>query len=78
MPEATKNDVEIIEENSDKPVREVTDEAELLDQVEQDQIVGVADNAIVFRNEVIVTDPEIKKRIADALVDQMSGSGPGI
>jgi len=30
------------------------------------------------RYEVIVTDPEIKKRIADALVDQMSGSGPGI
>ncbi len=78
MPNATKNDVDVIEANSEKPVREVTDETELLDQVEQDQIVGVADNAIVFRNEVIVTDPEIKKRIADALVDQMGGADMGI
>ena len=77
MPEATKNDVEVIE-NSNKPVREITDETELRDQVEQDEIVGVADNAIVFRNEVIVTDPEIKKRIADALVDQMGGNATGI
>lgn len=78
MPNATKNDVEIIEENSEKPVREVSDETELLEQVEQDEIVGVADNAIVFRNEIIVTDPEVKKRIADALVDQMGGGAPGI
>lgn len=74
MPDATKSDVEVIAENSDKPVREVDDEEELLEQVEQDELVGVADNAVVFRNEIIVTDPEIKERIADALVDQM---GPG-
>lgn len=78
MPEATKNDVEIIEENSEKPVREVTDETELLEQVEQDEIVGVADNAIVFRNEVIVTDSQIKERIADAMVEKMGSGAPGI
>jgi hypothetical protein len=75
MMDATKNDVEVIEENSDKPVRRVNDERELLEQVEQDEIVGVADNAIVFRNEIIVTDPEIKARIADALVERMGGRG---
>jgi hypothetical protein len=70
MPNATKNDVEVIE-NSNKPVREVDDEQEILDQVENDQLVGVADNAIVFRSEVIVTDQEIKERIADRLVEKM-------
>ena len=80
MTDATKNDVEVIEENSAeensaKPVRRVNNERELLEQVEQDEIVGVADNAIVFRNEIIVTDPEIKARIADALVERMDGRG---
>jgi hypothetical protein len=75
MMDATNNDVEVIEENSDKPVRRVNDERELLEQVEQDEIVGVADNAIVFRNEIIVTDPDIKARIADALVERMGGQG---
>ena len=75
MKNATKEDVEVIEENSDKPVRTVESEDELLEQVEQDEIVGVADNAVVFRNEIIVTDPEIKERIADALVEQMGGRG---
>jgi len=70
MPDATKNDVEVIE-NSNKPVREVGDEQEILDQVENDQLVGVADNAIVFRSEIIVTDQEIKERIADRLVEKM-------
>ena len=75
MTDATKNDVEVIEEDSNKPVRRVNDEGELLEQVEQNEIVGVADNAIVFRNEIIVTDPEIKARIADALVERMDGRG---
>jgi hypothetical protein len=70
MPDATKNDVEVIE-NSNKPVREVGDEEEILEQVENDQLVGVADNAIVFRSEIIVTDQEIKERIADRLVEKM-------
>ena len=70
MPDATKNDVEVIE-NSNKPVREVGDEQEILEQVEDDQLVGVADNAIVFRSEIIVTDQEIKERIADRLVERM-------
>ena len=72
MPNATANDVEVIQE-SQKPVREVTDENELLQQVESQELVGVADNAIVFRNEIIITDPDIKERIADALVENMSG-----
>jgi len=70
MPDATKNDVEVIEQ-SNKPVREVSDEKEILEQVEDDQLVGVADNAIVFRSEIIVTDQEIKERIADRLVERM-------
>ena len=73
MPDATKNDVEVIEQ-SNKPVREVDDEKEILEQIEDDQLVGVADNAIVFRSEIIVTDQEIKERIADRLVERM---GPG-
>ena len=70
MPDATKNDVEVIEQ-SNKPVREVGDEKEILEQIEDDQLVGVADNAIVFRSEIIVTDQEIKERIADRLVERM-------
>ena len=70
MPDATKSDVEVIEQ-SNKPVREVSDEKEILEQVEDDQLVGVADNAIVFRSEIIVTDQEIKERIADRLVEKM-------
>ena len=70
MPDATKNDVEVIEQ-SNKPVREVSDENEIFEQVEDDQLVGVADNAIVFRSEIIVTDQEIKERIADRLVERM-------
>ena len=70
MPDATKNDVEVIEQ-SNKPVREVDDEKEILEQIEDDQLVGVADNAIVFRSEIIVTDQEIKERIADRLVERM-------
>lgn len=72
MPEATANDVEVMN-SSDKPVRESTDPDEILRKVESDELVGVADNAIVFRSEIIVTDPEIKKRIADALVDSVGG-----
>lgn len=75
MMEATKSDVEVIEENSEKPVRAVDDQEELLEQVEQGELVGVADNAVVFRNEIIVTDPDIKARIADALVERMDGQG---
>lgn len=77
MPEATANDVEVIED-SNKPVREVSDPDEVLQKVESDELVGVADNAIVFRSEIIVTDPEIKERIADALVEKMGGSYGGV
>ena len=77
MPNATANDVEVIEE-SDLPVREVNDERELREQMETSELVGVADNAIVFRNEIIITDPEIKERIADALVDKMAPGGASI
>lgn len=73
MPNATANDVETIEQ-SNKPVREVNDADELMQKVESDELVGVADNAIVFRSEIIITDPEIKERIADALVEKMGGS----
>ena len=73
MPDATKNDVEVIE-NSNKPVRSVDDADEILQKAESDELVGVADNAIVFRREIIVTDQQIKERIADQLVERM---GPG-
>lgn len=78
MPNATAKDVEVME-NSSKPVREVNDADEVLRQVESDELVGVADNAIVFRNEIIITDPKIKERVADALVEQVGvGSANGI
>jgi hypothetical protein len=77
MPNATKKDVEVIEQ-SDKPVREMSDGSEIVEKMEGSELVGVADNAIVFRNEIIVTDPEIKKRIADKLVQKMGPSGNGI
>ena len=73
MPDATKNDVEVIED-SNKPVRTVDDADEILQKAESDELVGVADNAIVFRREIIVTDQQIKERIADQLVERM---GPG-
>jgi len=73
MPDATKNDVEVIED-SNKPVRAVDDADEILQKAESDELVGVADNAIVFRREIIVTDQQIKERIADQLVERM---GPG-
>ena len=73
MPDATKNDVEVIEQ-SNKPVREVDNADEILQKAESDELVGVADNAIVFRREIIVTDQQIKERIADQLVERM---GPG-
>jgi hypothetical protein len=73
MPDATKSDVEVIED-SNKPVRAVDDADEILQKAESDELVGVADNAIVFRREIIVTDQQIKERIADQLVERM---GPG-
>jgi len=73
MANATKKDVEVIEE-SNRPVREVDDPEKLAQQVEEGEMVGVADNAIVFRNEIIVTDPDIKQRIADTLVEEMGPS----
>jgi adenine-specific DNA methylase len=69
---ATKEDFQIM---NDVPVTEATDEVELTEAVERNEdLVGVTDDAIIFRNEIIVTDPELKERIADALVDKM---GPG-
>jgi len=76
MPNATANDVEVMEQ-SNKPVRAADSAEDVLDQVESDELVGVADNAIVFRSEIIVTDQQIKERIADRLVDEM-GPASGI
>lgn len=59
---------------ADKPVRESQDIEEIVAQAEEGELVGVADNAIVFRREVIVTDPDVKDRVAEALIDRM---GPG-
>ena len=73
MPDATKNDVEVIED-SNKPVRTVDDADEILQKAESDELVEIADNAIVFRREIIVTNPEIQERIADRLIERM---GPG-
>jgi hypothetical protein len=74
MKNATADDVEVIEE-SNKPVREADDVADVVDKMESDELVGVADNAIVFRNEIIITDPQIKERIADKLVEAAGGTG---
>jgi hypothetical protein len=71
---ATANDVEVIEE-SNKPVREANDATDVVEKMESDELVGVVDNAIVFRQEVIVTDPQIKEQIADRLVEAMGGTG---
>lgn len=75
--DVTFQEVETMEnaENTDeaeKPVRESNSSEEVLEAVESDeeQLVGVEDDAIVFRDEIIVTDPEIKERIADKLVEQ--------
>lgn len=64
-------------ENVDKPVREVTDEQELAEKIERDQVVGVADNAIIFRREVIVTDDEIKDRLSDMMGNALENFGLG-
>lgn len=72
MPDATKEDVKVLKE-TDKPVREVKDEEQLREMVESEELIGVADNAIVFRNEIIVTDEDIKERIADAMVERIGG-----
>jgi hypothetical protein len=60
-----------------KPVTQAETEAEVEEAIEENggQLVGVTDNAIVFRNEIIVTDPEIKERVADKLVESVAG-GP--
>lgn len=72
-PNATKGDFEIM---NDVPITEATDEVELTEAVERNEdLVGVTDDAIIFRNEIIVTDPELKDRIADALVEKMRPGG---
>lgn len=76
MPDATAADVDVIEE-SNKPVRESTDAEDIMRKVDSGELVGVADNAIIFRSEIIVTDPEIKERIADALVEKLGSGSPG-
>lgn len=53
-----------------KPVVEADSEEEVLDHIgDAEEIVGVADDAIIMRREIIITDPEIKERIADRLVE---------
>lgn len=71
-PNATKEDF-----NSMQPVTEADSEAEVEQAIEDNggELVGMTDDAIVFRNEIIVTDPEIKERVADKLV-QSVGGGP--
>lgn len=74
-PNATKADFETMSSNNQKPVFEADSEQEamqLMQETETGELVDVTDNAIVFRNEIIVTDPEIKERIADKLVNQLS------
>ena len=72
-PNATKEDFEIM---NNVPVTEATNEVELTEAVERNEdLVGVTDDAIVFRNEIIVTDPQLKDRIADALVEKMGPNG---
>jgi hypothetical protein len=58
-----------------KPVTEADSEAEVEEAIEDNggELVGMTDNAIVFRNEIIVTDPEIKERVADKLVESVGG-----
>lgn len=64
----------IVENSNGKQVSEANGAGEVLEKIENGQeLVGVADNAIVFRNEIIITDPEIKERVADALVESMGG-----
>lgn len=60
------------ETGSEKPVRQADSAEDVLARVEgdADDLVGVTDDAIIFRNEIIITDPEIKERVADALVEK--------
>jgi len=75
MPDATKNDVEVMKKNSDKPVRASNDAEEILQKAESEELVEIADNAIVFRRDIIVTNPEIQERIADQLIERMGAGG---
>lgn len=69
-PHATKEDFEPM-----KPVTQADSEEEVEEAIEDNggELVGMTDNAIVFRNEIIVTDPEIKERVADKLVESVGG-----
>lgn len=73
MTNATSNDVEVIE-NSGKPVREVSDMSELVEKAETEELIGVADNAIIFRSEIIVTDPDIKEQLGKSLQERVDGN----
>jgi P2-related tail formation protein len=71
-----ENELERVE-GTTKPVREVTDPSELMEKAEEQELVGVADNAIIFRSEIIVTDPDIKEQLGKSLqerVDDKMGS----
>lgn len=58
-----------------KPVRHADSAEDVMQRIDNgEEVVDVADNAIVFRNEIIITDPEIKERVADALVESV-GAG---
>jgi hypothetical protein len=60
-------------EGTTKPVREVTDPSELMEKAEEQELVGVADNAIIFRSEIIVTDPDIKEQLGKSLQERVDG-----
>lgn len=74
-PSAGKEDFTVVDTaTDDRPVSEAQNADDILQKVEGgEELVGVADNAIVFRNEIIITDPDIKERVADALVDKATG-----
>lgn len=58
-----------------KPVTQADSEEDVEEAIEQNggEIVGMNDNAIVFRNEIIVTDEDIKERVAEKLVESVAG-----
>jgi hypothetical protein len=45
----------------------------LMEKAEEQELVGVADNAIIFRSEIIVTDPDIKEQLGKSLQERVDG-----
>lgn len=71
QPSAGKEDFDVVETDTDTSVTQAQSADDVLEKVDSgEELVGVADNAVVFRNEIIITDPDIKERVADALVEK--------